>query len=491
MEGTGHDGGHIQLDGLTRTDICLNDAAFDDDRGHVDLAFDLGPLADDEHVLAADLAPKCPVDTHSPLELELSFEAGSLAQEGGDLGGGKRAFHRAGNVALSRPVRSERQSWRMGFRPALRGFLALTVVTGCLLEGRSVHAQDASALATDRQNQAEVKPGGPEPPKLPFRDSWFIWDNAVTTQTLGVGSDYQSADPTYEMSFSLRPRYYFWDTEKAKAYVGGRIDLIREFTNSDVTTRQGETTLSDTTLLMGYRRTLIKSGSSETWLLSSLPILTLPTSKFSIDNGTSVGVGGGVRLSQDVPLAGDEWKVFKRLSASVFAGYTHTFTRSTVPTNPELRRVRLEPEGRTFPGDQLTGAAFPEHEVRLDARLIMDVTEDVSLWLEGSYRPTWVYGFGDQIVRTQTGSAPALRATDPTTYVVTTGFLADLYYHVMPELSVGVGYEAVNLQPGPDGLRRSIFYGPSAQFHLVLVAYLDALYQTASGNRGGHGRLNP
>jgi hypothetical protein len=33
----------------------------------------------------------------------------------------------------------------------------------------------------------------------------------VSAQTLGFGKSYQSANPTYEMSGSIRPRYYFYD----------------------------------------------------------------------------------------------------------------------------------------------------------------------------------------------------------------------------------------------------------------------------------------
>jgi hypothetical protein len=67
--------------------------------------------------------------------------------------------------------------------------------------------------------------------------------------------------------------------------------------------------------------------------------------------------------------------------------------------------------------------------------------------------------------------------------VVTTSFAANLYYDLIPELTVGVGYENLAAQPGPDGLRRSIFYSPGAQFHLVLWGHLDSLYVTVAGLR--------
>ena len=167
----------------------------------------------------------------------------------------------------------------------------------------------------------------------------------------------------------------------------------------------------------------------------------------------------------------------------ITTSYTHTFTTATTATNPELRRVRLEPDGRTHPGNQLTGAAFPEHELSIGALAIADITEKFQLWLDASYRPTWVYGFSPVNVTGPVGTTPAARIADPTTYVVTTSFAANLYYDLIPELTIGFGYENVALQPGPDGLRRSIFYSPGAQFHLVLWGHLDSVYVTLAGQR--------
>jgi len=223
-------------------------------------------------------------------------------------------------------------------------------------------------------------------------------------------------------------------------------------------------------------------GNKNTWLLTQLPVLTFPTSKFSMDNGTILGVGLRGWFNQNVTLARSS-PVFKKAHFGITTSYTHTFTRATTPTNPELRRVRLEPDGRTLPGDQLTGAAFPAHELSIGALAIADITEKFQLWLDASYRPTWLYGFGEVPVTTQTGTALALRPADSTTYVVETSFAANLYYDVIPELTFGVGYENVAAQPGPDGLRRSIFYSPGAQFHLVLWGHLDSVYATLAGLR--------
>ncbi|HEX4336548.1 MAG TPA: hypothetical protein VH062_11580 [Polyangiaceae bacterium] len=339
----------------------------------------------------------------------------------------------------------------------------------------------------DRPAPPTTPAATPEKPvKLRWRDTWLIWDNSVSSQTVGFGKNYLSSDPTYEMSGSFRPRYYLYDGELDSFFAAGRIDIVREFTNSDVTTERGETTLSDATLLTGYRRTLASSPGYETIMTASLPILTFPTSKFSMDNGTILGLGTEARLSQTMPLAGEKWTVFKTLTVGAVAGYNHTFTRATQATNPDLRRVRLDPEGRTVPGDQLAGAAFPEHELHFNARLIADITEKLSLFLEASYRPTWKYSFKPtNITDPSGGGGPVLDPTAPVTYVPVTSFEADVYYDVIPELSVAVGYVNVEVQPGLDGQRRSIFYSPGSQFYLSVIGHLDAIYLAATGKKSG------
>jgi hypothetical protein len=287
------------------------------------------------------------------------------------------------------------------------------------------------------------------------------------------------------MTGSFLPRYYLYDGGGVDAItLDARVDVIHEFTNSDVTTRRGETTLSDATLAAGYARMLALNGDYETILSLKAPVLTFPTSKFSMENGTYLGLGTELRLAQGMPLAGAGAPVFQRLVTRLSVGYNHTFTRSSTPTNPELRRFRLTPEGRTVPGDQLTGVAFPEHELSLRGRLLADVADRLAWWFEVSYLPTWKYGFGNVDVCVVTGCAPAARPIDPSTFADVTGFQTELMFEIIPELGVSLGYVNVATQPGLDGQRRSLFYSPGAQLYLEFVGYIDAIYAATQGHRG-------
>src|SRR5262249_23490767 len=86
VEGARDLGRRVEFDGVARKDVRLDLAARDDARRHVDLARDEGALADDEHVLPADLAAEAPVDADAALEEELALEVRPLAEQRRDLG---------------------------------------------------------------------------------------------------------------------------------------------------------------------------------------------------------------------------------------------------------------------------------------------------------------------------------------------------------------------------------------------------------------------
>src|SRR5882724_713502 len=61
--------------------------------------------------------------------------------------------------------------------------------------------QDASATAAAGQPEQKAEK------KSPWSGSILLFDQSVTTQTVGVGADYNSADPVYEWWVAFKPRY--------------------------------------------------------------------------------------------------------------------------------------------------------------------------------------------------------------------------------------------------------------------------------------------
>ena len=138
----------------------------------------------------------------------------------------------------------------------------------------------AQAQPQDHAGVSEAA-AAPVGARIPWHDSMFIWDHSVTTQTLGIGRDYQSRNPTYEMMFRLAPRYYFFDDAQQSLSARADLRLVREFTNSDTTTERGEWTFVDTEVWLAYVRALSTRKGAKTDFMLRLPSLLLPTSKTS------------------------------------------------------------------------------------------------------------------------------------------------------------------------------------------------------------------
>lgn len=348
--------------------------------------------------------------------------------------------------------------------------------------------------------QADTGAGGPgagpdsKPKPLVWRGTSLGWDNSATTHTVGL-QEQQSRNPTYEMSFAFQPRYYLWETEEANQSISlrARIDLVREFTNSDTTTREGEWTLTDLSLFPQYGRNLYNDGLVSTDLGIRLPTLAFPTSKVSANNGRIFAAGAQVFVAQGFPLAGEDSSAFKRAGVTARVGYNHWFTEATQPTSSDLQRVRMGPDGRSLPGDQLGGAAFANHQANFDLLADLSIIDRVSFGMTFSWRPSWKYTFENREVcnNVVTGCVTPQTVDSPNNFSVITLFGSEVSVDVLDELSVAAGYANLTLQVGPDGTRRNIFGSPDSRVYLTVTAKLDEIYTTASGNRQSQSAAAP
>jgi hypothetical protein len=360
-------------------------------------------------------------------------------------------------------------------------------------------AQAADAPAFTREPAAAAVDGGPnsaaatteneeDQPKLVFRGSTFYWDHSATAQTLGVGGDYQSRNPNYEMAFGLRPRYYFFDTERESLSARGDIALVREFTNSDATTREGEWTFTDTELWLAYVRTLNDTPDQTTSLIVRAPQLVLPTSKVSSANGKILGLGFGLGVEQAVPLRGRGSRFLSSARARANARYRYQFASSVVPTNEGIERVRLGPDGRSLPGDQLSGSAFADHEISGDLSVEPEILPGLTLLAEFGLRYAHRRALHERVDVcgvVSTGCAQVETRDDASRYGIASVFTVELGYEVRDELGLALGYTNLAPQLGADGQRRQPFYSQDARGYVTATLALDELYLTAAGRRSG------
>ncbi len=322
-----------------------------------------------------------------------------------------------------------------------------------------------------------------QPPALPFHDSWFVWEHAATAETLGVGPDTQSRNPTYEMTFRLVPRYYLRDEPRWNTSVRADLRLVHEVTNSDTTTSRGEWDLVDTPLWLSTGWIVDPRLSHKTEALLRLPYVILPTSRASWLGGRGFGLGVGAELLKKIPLR--KGQAF--LPGTLFwpsLVYDYRVAGSTVATNGSAERVRVDPGGQAIPSDQLSGSALPQHELAASIRFDTQLAQPLTLVTQLAGRYARRYALSDSVEVcgvVATGCTEVSSREGASRWSVSTVFLADLSYAVTPYFEVGVGYENLAQQLGPNGRRRNVFYSPEARGTLSFVVVLDLLYQAARG----------
>ena len=373
-----------------------------------------------------------------------------------------------------------------GVPHALSAFLvAMGLASFASAQPADSRAETATApTVADKGTTAPVTETEDDKPKVVFRGSTLYWDHSATTSTLGVGSDYQSRNPTYEMAFGLRPRYYFRDVQGESVSARGDIALLREFTNSDATTREGEWTFTDAELWLAYAKTLNDTPNATTDLIIRAPQLVLPTSKVSASNGKILGIGLGIGVEQAVPLRGKDSGFLPGALARANARYRYQIASSVVPTSDSIDRVRLGPEGRSLPGDQLSGSAFPDHEISGNVSVEPEIVPHLSLLAELGLRYAHRRALDETVEIcgvVSSGCVEVDTSADASRYSLASVFTLELAYELRDELTLSVGYANLASQLGADGQRRQPFYSQDARAYLTLTVALDALYLTATG----------
>jgi hypothetical protein len=291
---------------------------------------------------------------------------------------------------------------------------------------------------------------------------------------VGVGDTPQSYNPTYTMGFVARTRYYLLDDTQRGRHFSLRLDggLYREFTNSDVTTQRGELTLSDVELAGVYARRIQGPSNLDGTLAELRPLtLTLPTSKASWESGRYFAPGVLVGINNVTPWLSGRVP-FELSSLFRFAvGYKRWIARATVPTNPSLERVRLTPDGRTLPGDALSGASLIRDEIDISALLRLWLGTDVYWQVNAAISPAWKYGVAGDVELcgvVLTGCTQVPVSASDSRFLVRTQLTTEVSVRVANGFSVELGYGNTANQLGADGRRRSFFYSPSAVFYASL-----------------------
>jgi hypothetical protein len=362
-----------------------------------------------------------------------------------------------------------------------------------MLAALAVLTLSGSALAQGTADQAVTsaqrkKKGEPRPA---WHDSTAIWQQRATTQTLGMGGDFQSKDPYYDWVFYLRPRYYFWENYTSSFSLRGQLAGNIEFTNSDTTTQRGQFEIQDTIIALAPEHAFVKQGEYLTDLTLSLPRFVIPTSRAGYESGKILQVGLRALFVQTFPLReGNDW--LARGYVGFRGGYDYQFARATVPESSTLDRLRMDLNGHLVSNGQLSGAALAEHTGVLHGIVHGDIYKDF-IGLESEFGIDPAYKFSLPAVNPvciDTGCIQPTDVNDPQRLAVTT--YLDVYADALlfeHALKVSLGYENITGQLEPGGERRNFFWSPDAKLYIKLEFQPDFLVKKPE--EGVHVRGNP
>ena len=360
-----------------------------------------------------------------------------------------------------------------GARRRLTGVVALALL-GAAIAARPALAQRGGTA--DRADITSAVSDEEEPQGgllRRWRGSYVAFDQSFTTQTVHVGADYQSADPTYELWLSAKPQYFFIDHVHNKLSISVWVNAFLELTNSDTTTEYHELQIGPTFVTMPYlhvfRRGIVARPGYKT-AFSVGPRLVLPTDKASYDSGQYLSAGIAGFLSQGVPLRGEDARFWR--GAELTAGLTvgAPWSKSTSPVNGNIDQLREDVAGRLIVSDQLRGTMNTKYYVNASLGADVQVTQRATFSASYVMLNSWAYLPSDApVCSVLTGCAQPLDGTNPPNFRVSTWLTASLAYDVSRMLAVSVGYYNRANQIGPDGQRRNPLWSPDARFFVTVT----------------------
>ncbi len=344
-----------------------------------------------------------------------------------------------------------------------------------------------STAPKDEVKKEEPKKAPTPPPKLIWRGSTLIVDQSMTPETAGIGHDYQTRNPLYQLWISARPRVWLYDDGTQSFNINGRIDMYKEMTNSDDTTKQRQNILGDVWVNFAYGRKLYRKDGYAT-MLSITPRVIVPTSMDSRARGAILTAGGGVGLVQILPLArGSEW--FGSARAAGIFYYTHAFTQATTRQDSDTLADRpvLRMDGRTGQNYQLSGTFLVNHQVLSIFDTGVQITDKLGFTFDAIFISQWKYNHAEGCTPITIANGTACGGTaadnpDRQKYTLLTWLLAGFDYQLTEDLNLALGYYHVTNNIAPSGQHQNLVYSPdNGRFYLTATIGLDALYERFRG----------
>ncbi len=297
----------------------------------------------------------------------------------------------------------------------------------------------------------------------PWRGSRMIYRNTASAISLDEGADL-TYNPYYAMTLQFSPRWWFGK------YVGlsADMDVTRELTDADSTTRAGEWWLGDVQAGVAARAPTIPFVGIDSMVKFSA---IAPTSKVSHARTLILGLKPQLTLSRTFPLL-----------SGLTVAYVLQGTRFLHEYTTSQRDVPLIPGCAAGLGgcDQFVnlGLRNPEWRMTNAVAISMDFFPWLGLSADAAIVIDWLYAQED--VDSQVSFEP-LEGTDQR-YIM--AYSLELYGKPMPSLGLALGMSTVNPQLKPDSTPREPFVNRYTTIYFDLRFHIDGFIAQLS-NPGG------
>ncbi|MCB9549699.1 MAG: hypothetical protein H6706_28160 [Myxococcales bacterium] len=286
-----------------------------------------------------------------------------------------------------------------------------------------------------------------------WRGSSITVSNVVSLNTLD-----ESAEPTYNPYYVVQTTFapQWWLTDQL--YLRGSIGFSREITDSDITTRDGETVLSDTTLGLGAQLWKIPVVGIDT--AASLDV-RLPTGPYSQAQTLVAAVSPAVSLRRTFPSA-------LGFSVGYRVGMTRFFHEYTTGEldSPYLQGCRTAAVGCE---------PFLNTGVR-NTRVRLSQSGSLSLspwsWVSASAGATWLHDY------LHPATVPAevnFEPQAPQDTRTTLSWSLELAFVPFDALTIALGTSTTNPQRAPNGDNYDPFINRNTELALDLRLDVAAL----------------
>jgi hypothetical protein len=336
-------------------------------------------------------------------------------------------------------------------------------------DAEALAAPEAEAPADAAAAAAEEAPAPRPASRLPlsFANSYFFWGNYVNAWTFAPGAG-QTYNPTYQMSFSLNPRFYLTDT----TFLWLNQDLFVELTDADDATYNREPMLGDT--LLDIRQNLMVEG----FVFQFQGRLGFPLSKLSQAARRVMQTGLGIVATRPIPEAAN-------LTISTNVAYRRWWALSNVPiASPSESQIGYcSPSAGMTAGEptctQASGATSLRDIIIAGLTLSVAPLPELTIMLQGMF----IWGYGHELAPGEVdinGGTVVIEDQSRTHWRNFTYLMLAVAYDVQPWLNIQLGIANTGvLAPlySPDGSVRGPF-NADTQVFLNTTITIDSLYQT-------------